>query len=308
MTANLPNDIPNTILALNLSFNEISHLAEDSFSEGCCGHIKVLDLSNNRISSINRNAFKNFVNLTRLTLRENEIYEFDAQTFADLEKLESLDLSYNSIKLQDSFLIQSKLKELLMDHCNIDEFPNNAFLNVSQLEKLSLKGNSFENFDASPFAYLSSLTELRMHNIPRSSVDDLCKAVEGVDTIYFDGYNMSCYVLEGKDNSNIEEAVVGIDPPLILPVHHITTEKPPTTSTSTTTTTTLNPLEPSTLIPSLNHTGLEHTPAQMETTTTEMNSAVVDVDKSTIQYMLIGKFFCSLKFQVQPIFHLISNS
>lgn len=304
MAANLPNDIPNTILTLNLSFNEISHLTETSFGEGGYGHIEVLDLSNNIISSIHRKAFKNFVNLTRLTLRENEIDEFDSQTFADLAKLETLDLSYNSIKLQDSFLIQSNLKELLMDHCNIDEFPNEAFLNVSQLESLSLKGNSFENFDASPFAYLSSLTVLRMHNIPRSSVEDLCRAVQFVDTINFDGYNMSCFLLVAQDHSNIEQAVVGIEPPLHLPVLHITTTKPPTTTT--TSTTTFKPLESLTDIPIMNHTGLEQTLVPLETTTKD--DAVVDVDKSTIQYMLIGKFFFSLEFQVQPNFHLISNS
>lgn len=287
----IPKDIPNTILALNLSFNEISQLDEDILKS--VQQLEELDLSNNKISNIHRNAFENSLNLTKIDLKKNKISDLNAETFLDLTMLDSLDLSHNPLNLQDSFLIAPNLKNLFMDSCNLEEIPNDAFLNISNLESLSLKDNPFDNFDAMPFKPLSSLTSLRIHNLTKDVVDELCKYLEGIDYIYFDGFEISCFITKANHVESIDEALVTDNElPIQQPVLHKTTKKPPSTTTTTTTA-----MPTTSTIASVNHTGSldqgQTSELSIDTTTTrqQVNNAVVDVDNQTIQYMLIGESF-----------------
>lgn len=266
-----------------MSFNQISQLDENALN---AQQLEEVDLSHNKLINIHRGAFGKSLNLTKINLRENEISLIDAFTFADLMRLESLDISFNPIRLQDSFMIQSKLKELSMDHCSLDEIPNEAFLNVSKLESLSLEGNPFNNFDATPFEHFSSLTKLRMHNLSREAIEDLCKVIESIDTINFDGFNLSCFIL--ADTDDFEQAIIGNDLPIQMPVLHETTKKPSTTSTTSTTTT---PVPLILTTKSISAKNVTVTTEAIDTTTKEeVKEGVVNVDKETIQYMLIGEF------------------
>lgn len=268
-----------------MSFNNLIHLTEKTFG-GCCKQLNELNLSNNQISKIDKNAFKSFENLTKLILRKNKLSEFDPETFKDMKNLETIDLSFNLIKLQNSFIVHEKLREILLDYCDIDEISIDAFANVKQLESLSLEGNPLNNFDATAFEHIDQLTTLRMHNLSKESIIELCGVLEGIDTINFDGYNISCYML--SSGSKFEDAIVYNDKPLELPVYHQTT-----TTLKPTETTTLT-LMTTAIIPVMNHTGGETSkipePVTIQTTTTtEVNSAVVDVDSETIKYILIGE-------------------
>jgi hypothetical protein len=281
-----------------MSFNKLAELTEDTFSE-CCRQLNETDLSNNEISKIDRNAFKNFENLTKLNLSKNKFNKFDPETFVEAMKLEVLDLSYNEIKLQDSFIVHKKLRELHLDYCDIEEISNDAFADITQLDSLSLYGNPLEDFDVTPFNRFDELTTLRIHNLSKESILNLCGHINGIDTINFDGYNLSCYILSIQ---NFDTAIVrDDDKPLQLPVLH------ETTTTQKTTTTTTEALITTTGIPIMNHTGVETSkipnPVTTETTTTtEVNSAVVDVDNETIKYMLIGE--CSVRKFIYKVFFL----
>lgn len=295
----IPNDIPNTFLALDMSFNELQHLEDDSFAK-CCMNLLDLNLSHNLISNLNRKTFKNLIDVRRIYLRNNSISEFDPYTFADLLNLEKLDLSMNQLELQSSstgFIVQPNLKELNLDDCKLSYIPEGGFVGVTQLENLTLSENPFEDdLDTSSFASLTSLIKLRMPNISRNSICELCSKLTEIDAINFDNFNLSCFYLLSSDSidCNIENAVVGIDstdPPMTLPILNAIPPKPTaressTISISSTTAPTKVPLPANNsqeVIETNDHSG------QSVTTSTEVNHAVVDIENETIRYILVGE-------------------
>jgi len=90
------------------------------------GGLMALDLSQNRISSIENEYFNNLPNLATLDLSENQITHIAANAFTGLLKLKSLDLSANKI---NSLIIQ--------DFASVDK----SRRSLTGLTKLLLKNN-----------------------------------------------------------------------------------------------------------------------------------------------------------------------
>ncbi|XP_070492929.1 toll-like receptor 3 isoform X2 [Chironomus tepperi] len=283
----IPNDIPNTILTLDLSNNQL-HLDESTFAT-CCGNLLELDLSNNGITKISQEIFKYLVNITSLILRNNDISDFDSDTFVNLTKLERLDLSKNPLILQKGFISNSYLTTLNLDECGLSEIPDEAFSGIKQLVNLTLKGNNFdENFDSSAFEDLTSLTKLEMKNISRSSISEMCGKLTGIDAVNFEGYNFSCFIYVTEDN--FEDAIVGNDPPIEQP---LTIER----LTSTTKSPTAAPIVTTTLSTTLSidksaheviHTNDQANKQPDVIATTEIVDHSVDIDNQTLKYILIA--------------------
>ncbi|KAG5685074.1 hypothetical protein PVAND_014275 [Polypedilum vanderplanki] len=294
----IPNDIPNTVVALNMSFNQLT-LSDTTF-EQCCHQIQELDLSNNKISSVNRKDFETLTNLTTLILRNNSISHFEPETFKSNMKLERLDLSQNPLQLQqstsDGFLINSRLEELNLDYCNLNEIPEGSFRGITQLKNLSLRGNQFdEHMDVSAFENLKSLTKLEIKNISQVAIKNLCENLVSIDSIYFEGFNLSCFIFLNEDN--FEDAVVGLDLPVELPI------LPPPIKFITTTTTTLSTSTVTTtvyelLTEKLNSSTLSEKIETIDYSNSQNNvtnsanitnqTSVVDIDNETIKYILMG--------------------
>lgn len=292
MLKTLPNDIPNEILTLNLSYNNFQ-LDESTFAS-CCSSLLELDLSNNEISNISQDVFKNLVNISTIILRNNSISEFDPETFSSLTKLEHLDLSKNPIILQKGFINNSKLVSLNLDECKLSEIPEETFSGIKQLESLTLTKNPFdENFDATAFDDLENLIKLEIKNLSQDSITSLCDKLTRIDTINFEGYNLSCFIYAAE--GNFEDAIVGNDPPIEQPLTIPRTPeptKPPSTPQSIMTTTLAT-----TLIAVQNETAnkinikdqnSEHVDDETMATET-IGHATVDIDNETIKYILVGK-------------------
>jgi Leucine-rich repeat (LRR) protein len=283
----IPNDIPNTILTLDLSNNQL-HLDESSFTT-CCGNLLELDLSNNGITKISQEIFKYLVNITSLILKNNDISDFDSDTFVNLTKLERLDLSKNPLILQKGFIANSYLTTLNLDNCGLSEIPDEAFSGVKQLVNLTLTGNNFDdNFDSSAFMDLTALTKLEMMNISRSSISELCGKLTGIDTVNFEGFNFSCFIYSAEDN--FEDAIVGNDPPIEQPLtieRTTRTTKSPLTSSIVTSTssTTLSIAKNASENINTNDQGNQQ-PDIIATTETVDHS--VDIDNQTLKYILIA--------------------
>lgn len=284
----IPNDIPNTILTLDLSNNQI-HLDESSFAT-CCGNILELDLSNNGITKINQEIFKYLINITSLILRSNNISDFDSDTFVNLTKLERLDLSKNPLILQKGFISNSYLTTLNLNDCGLSEIPDETFSGIKQLVNLTLNGNDFdENFDSSAFEELTALTKLEMKNISRSSINELCGKLSAIDAINFEGFNISCFIIMTDDN--FEDAIVGNDMPIEQP---LTIERTTRTTRAPTTAPIVTSTSSTTLSIAKNAsekilTNDQGNPQPDVIATTETVDHSVDIDNQTLKYILIGE-------------------
>jgi Leucine-rich repeat (LRR) protein len=295
----IPNDIPNTILALNLSHNQIA-LSEESFNVSF-SQLQELDLSSNGINELDKDTFRSLTKLERLFLRNNSISDLDPDTFTKNSRLERLDLSMNPLELQitsNGFLTNANLEELNLDECGLTEIPEGAFHGIAQLKQLTLLGNPFdENLDVSAFEDLTQLTRLHIRNISRDATEELCQKLSGIDAVTFEGFNLSCFIFLTEDG-NFDDAIVGLDAPIeqpmqlpILPAPTKTTT-PPTTSTIQTTTAVVElPTEKSKLLSSSDKIETsDH--SNNVTTSPDINHAVVDIDNETIKYILMGEFCC----------------
>ncbi|RNA14781.1 slit -like protein [Brachionus plicatilis] len=120
--------------------------------------IKSLNLSNNKITSINKNAFENLPSLNELILDKNSI-NFNNQTEMEFlvkisQSLELLSLSQNLI--QDSIhnlnSMGSKLNLFSLKYLNLDqnyltEFKSDIFCHVPSLVGLNLEANNLSRID-----------------------------------------------------------------------------------------------------------------------------------------------------------------
>lgn len=295
----IPKNIPNTITQLNISHNSLQNIDDDAFDE-CCENVKVLDLSHNEISTLNRRHFEKLKNLEVILIDSNKIVELDADTFESLTNLKRVNLNRNSIELQGSssrgFLIQSSLEELNLDYCNIDEIPDGAFVNMTQLETLSLAGNPLdENLDTTAFEPLKSLLKLRIPNLSQSTTYQICDKLTAIDIINFDEFNVSCTVL--SDDGAFDEAIILNDPvelPKVQSLSPPVTRKPTTTEAPTTTTSVPSP----TILPAANNeTSTAGAKPQIETsdggatnkTRIDTETASIDIDNETIKFILVGE-------------------
>jgi Leucine-rich repeat (LRR) protein len=107
--------------------------------------IEQLDLSNNRISVVERRAFDKITGLRSLSLSKNDIKEIDVSYLIDLEVL---NLGKNKIaKVNRSMLVNlTKLKYLDLNYNQIDFIDTMAFSRTVDLRYLDLSGNKLKNF------------------------------------------------------------------------------------------------------------------------------------------------------------------
>lgn len=90
-------------------------------------------------------VFVDLPRLQRLKLSNNRLTDIHPDTFAGASDLSALDLSNNSIVLNEhvSFLNQPSLLELNCRNCSWQELYNDSFKNISSLTALRIDLNNF---------------------------------------------------------------------------------------------------------------------------------------------------------------------
>lgn len=154
----------------NNNINRLSHQIKDMNS------VETLILSGNRILFINRDAFKHFMNLSRLDLDRNSYLTPTAYNF-ELPSLKQLSLNYITPSSQVS---------------------NLAFKKVANLEELSLK-SSKEIFKAAyPFTLLRNLASLnaRGNGIRSEMIEEMTRNLRKLR--YLDLSDNELYYLESN--------------------------------------------------------------------------------------------------------------
>ena len=142
----------NKLEQILLEENDIKNV--DVLSKNSFGNkIKALDLSTNKISSINVLATLNFPNLNHLFLNNNQITSINVFAKVNFPNLRELNLSSNKLNSIDVFTLV--------------KFP--------QLSELDLSKNELSNIDALAKANFTSLTELNLEQNKISSLDVFAK-------------------------------------------------------------------------------------------------------------------------------------
>ena len=124
--------------------------------------IQKLDLSYEKISSIELNAFKGLINLTELDLDCNQINIINSQVFDALSNLKRLNLFSSQILMieDNAFFGLENLEILNLDNNSLTEINLNTFNGLSKLIKLDLSKNKINYIEDNSFQFLSNLKEL----------------------------------------------------------------------------------------------------------------------------------------------------
>ncbi|KAJ7331786.1 hypothetical protein JRQ81_013966, partial [Phrynocephalus forsythii] len=126
---------------LDLSSNLISEIKVSSFPRM---QLKYLNLSNNRITTLEAGCFDNLSNsLVVLKLNRNRISIIPLKTFR-LPHVQYLELKRNRIKVIDSLTFQGldSLKSLKMQRNGISRLMDGAFFGLDNMEELELEQNN----------------------------------------------------------------------------------------------------------------------------------------------------------------------
>ncbi|XP_026749119.2 toll-like receptor 3 [Galleria mellonella] len=157
LSHNLLREIPDAtfdsfskLTSLDLSNNYISQLTIGTF-EGV-KHLKYLDLSNNEVSNINSSMFR-FTDLTTLNISHNKISTIEKTDFAYLKKLVSVDLSHNYIvNIEKSiFCNMIFLNTININNNKIDLIDRDTFLNNTFLTKINISNNKLKTLPKDMF-------------------------------------------------------------------------------------------------------------------------------------------------------------
>jgi Leucine-rich repeat (LRR) protein len=157
--ANILSNEQLKMLDLNKTLAKGKHFIELSLEYNL---IQKLDLSYEKISSIEKNAFKDLTNLTELDLDCNQINVINSQVFRDLSNLKRLNLFSSQILMieDNAFLGLENLEILNLDNNSLTEINLNTFIGLSKLIKLDLSKNKINYVEDNSFQFLSNLKEM----------------------------------------------------------------------------------------------------------------------------------------------------
>ena len=121
---NVPN-FPSSVLTIDLSYNQLAHLANDSF--GDLPQLEILDLSHNAISRIDSEAFASFWDISVLDLSSNYLSDdsIHDKAFSKMGQMKTLYIQNNNFSHQYPEGAISSLKSL--KRLNIDIFSKFEF-------------------------------------------------------------------------------------------------------------------------------------------------------------------------------------
>ncbi|KAH8408700.1 hypothetical protein KR215_011008, partial [Drosophila sulfurigaster] len=134
---------------LDLSNNCISELIENQFE--LLGELEILELSGNRITTLNSAHFAGLTSLCHLHLASNYNMELIGHTFEALEQLQTLDLSY---------IFLENLSPHLFGFKKVNKKGRYKYLPMVHMRKLSLTGNMLQHLHPRTFEKLPFLDTL----------------------------------------------------------------------------------------------------------------------------------------------------
>lgn len=185
----LPQSFPNASLikTLNLANNDLTVL---NTTLGTFHNLKTLDLTNNSIKLIGKDAFRGMDHLQTVSMKDNRIQFIRPGTFVDLPSLLTLelpknnistldtggfdnltqllyfDLSYNQINMiyTDTFGFLPNVTHLDLGHNKLTKLHWRIFQSFPKLSTLILAANMITVIDSQTFNYCTVLKSLNLAN------------------------------------------------------------------------------------------------------------------------------------------------
>uniref|UniRef100_A0A8C1ZMZ5 Leucine rich repeat and Ig domain containing 1a n=1 Tax=Cyprinus carpio TaxID=7962 RepID=A0A8C1ZMZ5_CYPCA len=195
----VPEGIPSETRHLDLSKNRIKTINPDEFS--AFPQLEELELNENTISTIEPGAFNNLYGLQTLGLRSNKLKLIQLGVFTGLSNLTKLDISENKIVILLDYMFQDlyNLRSLEVGDNDLVFISHRAFHGLSSLEQLTLEKCNLTSVPTEAFTHLHSLVMLRLRNLNINSIRDYSfkrlyrlKVLEIANWPYLDTMTTNC--------------------------------------------------------------------------------------------------------------------
>ena len=135
-------------------------------------HLEILNLNNNKLTTLPPDIFKHILNLRTLSLRGNKLVNIPYAAIAEQVHLGSLDLTQNHIRnntLGPELRNMPYLKSLMMTENHLVSLSNNSFLSLNgskEFSLLALQSTSLKMIEADAFLPLRFLKTLNLLENP----------------------------------------------------------------------------------------------------------------------------------------------
>ncbi|RXM90521.1 Leucine-rich repeat and immunoglobulin-like domain-containing nogo receptor-interacting protein 1 [Acipenser ruthenus] len=168
----IPEGIPTETRLLDLSKNRIKTINPDEFAP--FPHLEELELNENVISTIEPGAFNNLYGLRTLGLRSNKLKLIQLGVFTGLSNLTQLDISENKIVILLDYMFQDlyNLKALEVGDNDLVFISHRAFSGLTSLEQLSLEKCNLTSIPTEALSHLHGLIVLRLRHLNINVVRD----------------------------------------------------------------------------------------------------------------------------------------
>lgn len=193
----IPHPLPPNVLQLDLSHNRIATIAPATFAQ--TPQLRRLLLHHNNLTAITATDFAGAQRLDHVDLHANQIRHIAADAFADAAGLSNLSLAHNPLQLDEqsgALLNAPDLHTLDLEACGLTDVYNATFRQLTGLVALNLRANRFaDDWNVAAFANMSQLAQLRLSELPRARMAELCNLASVIDVISGDQYDLSCFEL-----------------------------------------------------------------------------------------------------------------
>lgn len=154
--------VPIGVYSVYLRNNNIESVDTDAFVRN--PELIHIDLSHNKIVTLQGGWLSNMSGLTSLTLSHNHIQEILRGCFDGARGLLRLDLSYNKLQYlsADDIAMLENLEELILDHNPLALLSGDMFRPLAMLKTLSLNGVGYGSLPPDLFRYTSMLETLSL--------------------------------------------------------------------------------------------------------------------------------------------------
>nr|XP_011414273.2 leucine-rich repeat-containing protein 15-like [Crassostrea gigas]XP_011414275.2 leucine-rich repeat-containing protein 15-like [Crassostrea gigas] len=158
---------------LYLQNNKLSLIKSSTFTGTCVPNLKVIRLDNNRISSLEENAFFNLTNLNMTYFTNNRITHINPRSFVECLKMSFLHLGQNYLDHIPSLSLLTGLQQLSIQGNKVKNatFPN-SFENYTLLSTIGLSTNFIENLTKESFQSLRN-SPVRKLELSRNKITDI---------------------------------------------------------------------------------------------------------------------------------------
>ncbi|XP_017446405.1 leucine-rich repeats and immunoglobulin-like domains protein 2 isoform X2 [Rattus norvegicus] len=191
---------------LNLSNNRITTLEAGCF-DNLSGSLLVVKLNRNRISMIPPKVFK-LPHLQFLELKRNRIKIVEGLTFQGLDSLRSLKMQRNGIsKLKDgAFFGLNNMEELELEHNNLTGVHKGWLYGLRMLQQLYVSQNAIEKISPDAWEFCQRLSALDLRN------NEISWAIEDASEVFSGLKSLTKLILQGNRIKSVtQKAFVGLE-------------------------------------------------------------------------------------------------